>query len=139
MSEPEKKAEAAAEHEHAAAAPETTIPEYTDATADATADAAAAPPLDNIASAGHETVENEKARESVEHVEEKGVTMDKHQQAGADYIRQQHTIPTTGARMLTGKWEYIFFCMFCKSSSRILGSNEPKLTAFSRFFQQRRS
>ena len=104
MSEPEKKVEAAAEHEHAAA---DSTPEYSDATA---------APVENIASAEHETVENEKAPDAFEHVEEKGVVMDKHQQAGADYIRQQHTIPTTGARMLTGKWEYIFFCMFCKCS-----------------------
>ena len=36
-----------------------------------------------------------------------------HKTAGIATIQQQHTIPTTGKRMTTGKWEYIFFCIFC--------------------------
>lgn len=56
--------------------------------------------------------------EAVEHVEASptvaGETSDKHRKAGISYIQQQHTIPTTGKRIPTSKWEYIFFCVFCK-------------------------
>lgn len=59
-------------------------------------------------------------RVETEHVEsswhpfENGTTGDKHKDASIAVIKQQHTIPTTGKRMLTTKWEYIFFCVFCK-------------------------
>lgn len=84
----------------------------------------APPPSDNAAEAvetsseqpAYQDVTQEKTPEQVTHVEDTGVTRDKHRQAGESFIRQQHTIPTTGKRMLTSKWEYIFFCMFCKSS-----------------------
>jgi thiamine phosphate synthase YjbQ (UPF0047 family) len=36
-----------------------------------------------------------------------------HRKAAISVIQQQHTIPVTGSRKPTGKWEYIFFCIFC--------------------------
>ena len=38
---------------------------------------------------------------------------DLHKTAAIATIQQQHTIPTTGKRLPTSKWEYIFFCVFC--------------------------
>lgn len=40
---------------------------------------------------------------------------DLHRKAGIGIIQQQHSIPATGKRMPTSKWEYIFFCIFCES------------------------
>lgn len=41
-------------------------------------------------------------------------TADLHRKAGIGMIHQQHTIPATGTRIPTSKWEYIFFCIFCE-------------------------
>ena len=41
-------------------------------------------------------------------------TIDLHKKAAVAVIQQQHTIPATGKRMPTSKWEYIFFCIFCE-------------------------
>lgn len=41
---------------------------------------------------------------------------DLHRDAAIAAIRQQHTIPATGKRMPTSKWEYIFFCVFCEQT-----------------------
>ena len=43
-------------------------------------------------------------------------TDDLHKRAAIAVIQQQHTIPPTGKRMPTSKWEYIFFCIFCECS-----------------------
>jgi hypothetical protein len=67
-----------------------------------------------------ETAENNsgdgKAETGLEHLEDVEIAGDennaKHETAGISVIRQQHTIPTTGKRMPTSKWEYIFFCVF---------------------------
>lgn len=37
-----------------------------------------------------------------------------HKKGALGFIQQQHTIPTTGSVIPTGKWEYIFFCVYCK-------------------------
>lgn len=76
------------------------------------------------------TREKDPGQEHVAHIEDTGVTRDKHRQAGESFIRQQHTIPTTGKRMLTSKWEYIFFCMFCKSTPSTLYRHFTLLTMF---------
>lgn len=47
---------------------------------------------------------------------EHDATDDLHRDAAIAAIRQQHTIPATGKRMPTSKWEYIFFCVFCEQS-----------------------
>lgn len=44
---------------------------------------------------------------------------DMHKKAGIAVIQQQQTIPTTGKRMPTSKWEYIFFCIFCRCSNPV--------------------
>jgi hypothetical protein len=40
--------------------------------------------------------------------------------AGLAVIDITHTIPTTGKRKVTTKWEYWTYCAFCKSSSRVV-------------------
>ncbi|PMB67069.1 hypothetical protein BM221_006731 [Beauveria bassiana] len=35
-----------------------------------------------------------------------------HKKGALGLIKQQHIIPTTGNVMPTGKWEYIFFCIY---------------------------
>lgn len=40
---------------------------------------------------------------------------DLHKKGALGFIQQQHIIPTTGNVMPTGKWEYIFFCVYCRS------------------------
>ena len=42
--------------------------------------------------------------------------LDAHNSAGLAVIEQRGAIPTTGRRIPTTKWEYISFCIFCKSS-----------------------
>lgn len=42
-----------------------------------------------------------------------------HRKGALGFIQQQHTIPTTGSVMPTGKWEYIFFCIYCSSAPQI--------------------
>ena len=37
-----------------------------------------------------------------------------HHKAAVGVIQQQHTIPVTGDRKPTSKWEYIFYCIFCE-------------------------
>jgi hypothetical protein len=53
-------------------------------------------------------------QESVLNIESDESTDDLRKKAGIAVIQQQHTIPPTGKRMPTGKWEYIFFCIFCE-------------------------
>lgn len=48
-------------------------------------------------------------------------TVDLHKNAAMASIQQQHTIPATGKRMPTSKWEYIFFCIFCEYSIQHCG------------------
>jgi hypothetical protein len=43
-------------------------------------------------------------------------TVNLHKKAAIATIQQQHTIPPTGKRLPTSKWEYIFFCIFCRCS-----------------------
>lgn len=43
--------------------------------------------------------------------------MDIHQKAAIGIIQQQHTIPVTGDRQPTSKWEYWFFCLFYFSNN----------------------
>ncbi|KAJ3492436.1 hypothetical protein NLG97_g5396 [Lecanicillium saksenae] len=57
-----------------------------------------------------------------EHVEDapssdNGSSQNLHKKAALGFIQQQHTIPTTGAVMPTGKWEYIFFCVYYFSNN----------------------
>ncbi|KXL42006.1 MAG: hypothetical protein FE78DRAFT_155351 [Acidomyces sp. 'richmondensis'] len=47
----------------------------------------------------------------------------RHEQAGKAIIRQKHTIPPTGKRMPTSKWEYIFFTIFYFSNNGALIAN----------------
>ncbi len=54
---------------------------------------------------------------------------DLHKKAGIAVIRQQHTIPATGKRLSTSKWEYIFFCIFCEYRTVIQPRQRAKLTA----------
>ena len=68
---------------------------------------------------------NEKQAIDTEHVDNggdsdghgSGSSDNLHRKAGVGVIRQQHTIPTTGKRMPTGKWEYIFFTVFYFSNN----------------------
>lgn len=53
----------------------------------------------------------EKTSASIAHVEWPE-SVDEHRKAAVAAIRQQHTIPTTGKRIPTGKWEYILYCVF---------------------------
>lgn len=61
-------------------------------------------------------------KDDVLHVEDVGpisegrreTLVDPHSKAGLALINQQEAIPTTGKRMPTSRWEYIFFCIFCK-------------------------
>ena len=48
-------------------------------------------------------------------------TTDLHKRAGLAVIQQQHTIPVTGDRLPTTKWEYIFFCIFCEFGVDVAG------------------
>ena len=57
---------------------------------------------------------------------------------GQAVINQREAIPTTGKRMPTGRWEYISFCIFCKSIRSSLGDYDRELTLH-RLFPQRRS
>jgi hypothetical protein len=65
---------------------------------------------------------DEKKANVTEHLETTpGVELDEttdnlHRSAAIAIIQQQHTIPATGKRMPTSKWEYIFFCIFCEYS-----------------------
>lgn len=56
----------------------------------------------------------EKPSASAAHVESPASSEsgDEHRKAAVAAIRQQHTIPTTGKRIPTGKWEYILYCVF---------------------------
>ncbi|KAM3508636.1 hypothetical protein MY11210_006638 [Beauveria gryllotalpidicola] len=45
-----------------------------------------------------------------------------HKRGALGFIQQQHTIPTTGDVMPTGKWEYIFFCIYYFSNNGALNS-----------------
>lgn len=56
-----------------------------------------------------------------EHIEDAALDSDNgsagpnlHKKGALGFIKQQHIIPTTGNVMPTGKWEYIFFCIYCK-------------------------
>lgn len=67
-----------------------------------------------------EKSEDEKRMATAEHQDniendaiENDAPNDLHKTAAIATIQQQHTIPTTGKRMPTSKWEYIFFCVFC--------------------------
>ncbi|EJP65315.1 autophagy protein (Atg22), putative [Beauveria bassiana ARSEF 2860] len=40
-----------------------------------------------------------------------------HKKGALGFIKQQHIIPTTGNVMPTGKWEYIFFCIYYFSNN----------------------
>ncbi|KAM3440959.1 hypothetical protein NHJ13734_003023 [Beauveria thailandica] len=40
-----------------------------------------------------------------------------HKKGALGFIQQQHIIPTTGNVMPTGKWEYIFFCIYYFSNN----------------------
>ncbi|EGX93234.1 autophagy protein (Atg22), putative [Cordyceps militaris CM01] len=46
-----------------------------------------------------------------------GSAPDLHKKGALGFIQQQHTIPTTGRVMPTGKWEYIFFCIYYFSNN----------------------
>ena len=62
--------------------------------------------------------EKEPSTEQIEtalHVKSDSSSENLHKTAAIATIQQQHTIPSTGKRMPTSKWEYIFFCVFCKS------------------------
>jgi hypothetical protein len=69
-----------------------------------------------------EPLGDEKRADVTEHLETTpGVELDEttdnlHRSAAIAVIQQQHTIPATGKRMPTSKWEYIFFCIFCEYS-----------------------
>lgn len=56
----------------------------------------------------------EKTSASAAHVESAASSEsgNEHRKAAVAAIRQQHTIPTTGKRIPTGKWEYILYCVF---------------------------
>ncbi|KAM3498490.1 hypothetical protein MY10362_008194 [Beauveria mimosiformis] len=45
-----------------------------------------------------------------------------HKKGALGFIQQQHIIPTTGNVMPTGKWEYIFFCIYYFSNNGALNS-----------------
>ncbi|KAM3448277.1 hypothetical protein MY3296_007960 [Beauveria thailandica] len=45
-----------------------------------------------------------------------------HKKGALAFIQQQHIIPTTGNVMPTGKWEYIFFCIYYFSNNGALNS-----------------
>jgi predicted metal-dependent phosphotriesterase family hydrolase len=69
----------------------------------------------------HEHVGEDK-KLGVQHIEDKNGVDDQrtvvggHNNVGVAVIRQKHTIPTTGKRQPTSKWEYVFFCIFCQYS-----------------------
>lgn len=64
-------------------------------------------------------------------------TENSHGKAGVSVIRQQHTIPATGNRKPTSKWEYIFFCVFCELGHRkYITSNSLLTLCLVRFFEQ---
>lgn len=52
--------------------------------------------------------------EAITGIQSDGSDDNLHKKAGIAVIQQQHTIPPTGKRMPTSKWEYIFFCIFCE-------------------------
>lgn len=54
-----------------------------------------------------------------------GSAPDLHKKGALGFIQQQHTIPTTGRVMPTGKWEYIFFCIYCTSTNKQVEHDEP--------------
>ncbi|KAJ4158546.1 uncharacterized protein LMH87_009068 [Akanthomyces muscarius] len=62
-------------------------------------------------------------KQAEEHVEDapgsdgSGSAPDLHKKGALGFIQQQHTIPTTGNVMPTGKWEYIFFCVYYFSNN----------------------
>lgn len=76
-------------------------------------------PSDAAAAPAEVSVSDETKDTSEHHLEEMETnasdsSSDMHKKAGIAVIQQQHTIPTTGKRMPTSKWEYIFFCIFCR-------------------------
>lgn len=83
-------------------------------------------------------------KQAEEHVEDapgsddSGSAPDLHKKGALGFIQQQHTIPTTGNVMPTGKWEYIFFCVYCKSWTATLTTKtvHPLTTTDGRLFQQ---
>lgn len=82
--------------------------EYTDPITGA--DAQNAPPEYHVSS------EKQPAEEHVEQSpsSNSSESQDLHKKGALGFIQQQHTIPTTGAAIPTSKWEYIFFCIYCK-------------------------
>ena len=81
----------------------------------------AAPDATQEAAPAESQTKEKSEADAAHHVEDLGAThsdssSDMHKKAGKAVISQQHTIPTTGKRMPTSKWEYIFFCVFCKHS-----------------------
>lgn len=81
---------------------------------------------DPIAGSGPQTeepvadVSNTEKAPAEQHIEDApssddGSSQNLHKKGALGFIQQQHTIPTTGGVMPTGKWEYIFFCIYCKS------------------------
>lgn len=51
--------------------------------------------------------------EKIPKIDSTSSTNEPHKKAALGFLQQQHTIPTTGKAIPTGKWEYIFFCIFC--------------------------
>ncbi|KAJ6787529.1 hypothetical protein PWT90_02784 [Aphanocladium album] len=67
-------------------------------------------------------VSNTEKQPADEHVEDvpssdDGSSQNLHKKGALGFIQQQHIIPTTGAVMPTGKWEYIFFCIYYFSNN----------------------
>ncbi|KAH8894151.1 putative autophagy protein [Thozetella sp. PMI_491] len=81
--------------------------------------AATAPPPED-----HEKASGVEHEDAIGNVSDESTT-DLHKRAGIAVIRQQHTIPTTGKRLPTSKWEYIFFCVFYFSNNGARESIEP--------------
>ncbi|TQV97545.1 hypothetical protein V2A60_006704 [Cordyceps javanica] len=86
------------------------------------ADTVAAGPPDPQPPAPPSTAAAEKQATEEEHVEDApgsdgGSAPNLHKKGALGFIQQQHTIPTTGSVMPTGKWEYIFFCIYYFSNN----------------------
>ncbi|OAA59477.1 Major facilitator superfamily domain, general substrate transporter [Cordyceps fumosorosea ARSEF 2679] len=80
---------------------------------------------DPIAGSDPQHVPAEEKRPAEEHIEDapggsdngNGSVPNLHKKGALGFIQQQHTIPTTGGVMPTGKWEYIFFCIYYFSNN----------------------
>lgn len=60
-----------------------------------------------------ENIPVEEHIEKIPKIDSNSSSNELHKKAALGFLQQQHTIPTTGKAIPTGKWEYIFFCIFC--------------------------